>query len=255
MAQSSGPYNSELVNELHRLFPALLYDNEGFTSISDVFDYVNRQMRRNYDVYSSNRYEYLQQHLPQYPPHTPNRRPRNNTSPPPLPRRQRVVRPQEAPPAGQQQQQQQQQQYEEDLSQSEGVLTPILANWLNSLLTPPVQAQAWTYNIPLTGGAGAIAGWGGEEPLNSFLEPIPVPPSPEILRNNTTVYVIAETPADTVCTVCQDSMEQGATVRKLTTCGHTFHRTCVDTWFQRNVHCPTCRHDVRNTAVVLTGAA
>jgi hypothetical protein len=30
-------------------------------------------------------------------------------------------------------------------------------------------------------------------------------------------------------------------------CHHTFHKSCIDTWFQENVHCPVCRHDIRLT--------
>jgi hypothetical protein len=40
-------------------------------------------------------------------------------------------------------------------------------------------------------------------------------------------------------------MSAGHSVRRLNRCGHTFHTTCIDTWFQRNVHCPVCRHDIR----------
>ena len=247
--RGGGPYNSEFVNEVHRLFPALLYDNQSFRSIHEIFDYVNRQMRRNYDVFSNNRQEYFRQYMPQDPhPNTPNRRPRNDALPP-LPRRQRVGRPQEAPPVYYNQGQRVAQQSDvlpDELS--EGTIRPIIANLLNSLLTQPIQAQTWTYNIEPR---GIIPGWGGEGTHNSFLEPVPVPPTPEILRNNTTVYVLAEN-SDTQCVVCQDSMEQGVTVRKLTTCGHTFHRTCVDTWFQSNVHCPTCRHDIREARTVAT---
>jgi hypothetical protein len=82
--------------------------------------------------------------------------------------------------------------------------------------------------------------WGGED-----LEPVPVRPSASVLEQATTVSVLASS-SDNNCTVCQDTMEQGATVRKINACTHTFHRTCIDTWFQTNVHCPTCRHDVRS---------
>ena len=38
----------------------------------------------------------------------------------------------------------------------------------------------------------------------------------------------------------------GEQVRTLTHCGHRFHVLCIDNWFQRNVHCPLCRHDIRD---------
>ena len=51
---------------------------------------------------------------------------------------------------------------------------------------------------------------------------------------------------ESICTICQDRLRQGELTRKLTVCGHSFHKTCVDYWLlNRSVRCPTCRHDVR----------
>jgi E3 ubiquitin-protein ligase RNF38/44 len=47
------------------------------------------------------------------------------------------------------------------------------------------------------------------------------------------------------CVICQDTLSPEQEGRKLLACGHWFHRTCIDTWFTRNVRCPNCRHDVR----------
>ena len=35
-------------------------------------------------------------------------------------------------------------------------------------------------------------------------------------------------------------------VRQLLPCGHLFHETQFDEWFQNNVRCPVCRYDIRN---------
>jgi len=54
------------------------------------------------------------------------------------------------------------------------------------------------------------------------------------------------------CCICLD--ETGFTVRKvkpktcndvLLKCGHTFHRTCIKSWFLKNDACPMCRSELR----------
>ena len=50
-----------------------------------------------------------------------------------------------------------------------------------------------------------------------------------------------------VCPVCQDGLAIADEKRVIRACNHGFHRSCIDTWFQENVHCPVCRHDIRET--------
>jgi hypothetical protein len=52
--------------------------------------------------------------------------------------------------------------------------------------------------------------------------------------------------ADFTCAVCQDVIGREDACRQLQHCRHAFHQTCIDQWFQRNVRCPVCRHDIRN---------
>lgn len=47
----------------------------------------------------------------------------------------------------------------------------------------------------------------------------------------------------TNCAICQDSISSdGCRIR---TCGHVYHRSCLTNWFEMNVRCPVCRHDIR----------
>lgn len=82
------------------------------------------------------------------------------------------------------------------------------------------------------------------EYLFDDLENVPVIPTVEQVANATTVYPINSL-QDDICTICQDNIESGE-VRRITQCGHYFHRNCIDTWLQGNVQCPTCRHDIRS---------
>lgn len=75
------------------------------------------------------------------------------------------------------------------------------------------------------------------------LDNVVVYPTSEQIMNATTVYHV-NTLQDDICTICQDNIQSNE-VRRITHCRHYFHKNCIDTWFERNVHCPTCRYDIR----------
>ena len=52
------------------------------------------------------------------------------------------------------------------------------------------------------------------------------------------------------CAVCQDIIVEADTCRRLRVCRHVYHQSCIDQWFRRSVRCPTCRHDIREAAVL-----
>ena len=47
------------------------------------------------------------------------------------------------------------------------------------------------------------------------------------------------------CAVCQENFTEGQAIRTINHCSHEFHKVCIDEWFNRNVRCPVCRHDIR----------
>jgi hypothetical protein len=82
--------------------------------------------------------------------------------------------------------------------------------------------------------------------LDAFLQPVPVRPTQEQIDSNTTVgNLVSDT--EHTCAICQDTLTADQEGRKLNTCGHWFHRSCIDTWLEGNVHCPVCRHDIRES--------
>ena len=84
-----------------------------------------------------------------------------------------------------------------------------------------------------------------EEQLQSFLsQSVPVYPTAREIENASTTFITTEQQDDN-CAICQDVIESNQSVRCLTYCNHHFHQICIDTWLQRNVHCPSCRHDIR----------
>lgn len=46
------------------------------------------------------------------------------------------------------------------------------------------------------------------------------------------------------CPICLGSVEPGDCVRSLDSCGHTFHRACIDLWLLRRADCPLCKTSV-----------
>lgn len=51
--------------------------------------------------------------------------------------------------------------------------------------------------------------------------------------------------AEADCAVCLDGIKQGQLCRKLSGCGHIFHRKCVDTWLVKVSACPICRTKIQ----------
>lgn len=78
----------------------------------------------------------------------------------------------------------------------------------------------------------------------NFMEPVIVRPTQQQIQANTTSSTLSEASSD-ICAICQDTYSAGANQRTINACHHKFHSQCIDTWFQRNVHCPVCRHDIR----------
>jgi hypothetical protein len=85
----------------------------------------------------------------------------------------------------------------------------------------------------------ATATVGGQQ-----FEDVPVLPTQQQINENTTRQHPSE---EAMCSICQDVMPINQMVRSLNFCGHSFHISCIDQWFSRNVHCPICRHDIRET--------
>lgn len=47
------------------------------------------------------------------------------------------------------------------------------------------------------------------------------------------------------CPICLHVLKAGDSVRQLSTCAHTFHRSCIDLWLLRRADCPLCKQCVK----------
>ncbi|XVF05570.1 hypothetical protein REPUB_Repub05bG0183800 [Reevesia pubescens] len=54
---------------------------------------------------------------------------------------------------------------------------------------------------------------------------------------------------NTECAVCLGEFEEGEWLRNLPNCGHAFHISCIDTWFQSHSSCPLCRSSVSDLTI------
>ena len=80
----------------------------------------------------------------------------------------------------------------------------------------------------------------------AFLDPVAVRPTPQQINAATTIEVVDSD--DETCSICQDTMAPGSNALSLTACDHRFHEGCIRTWLNSSVHCPICRHDIREPA-------
>ena len=90
--------------------------------------------------------------------------------------------------------------------------------------------------------------------LQSFLDQsVVVAPTQQQITSASTLESPTEALEDN-CAICQDTMEAEQSLRRLNHCHHVFHKMCIDTWFRTNVHCPTCRHDIRTAPASATSS-
>lgn len=88
----------------------------------------------------------------------------------------------------------------------------------------------------------------GDAGIQGFLnQRVVIYPTEEEINRATTVYRSTRR-QDDICAICQDDIEANQEFRRINHCNHYFHSDCIDTWFTSNVHCPTCRHDIREVA-------
>ena len=217
----SQPYSISLLNELHAHFPDLLYQPTRFHNVGDVLNYIIGVARRNpYDI---GRQDYERHHPVANPPAPP---PPSSRAIPPRTSVQRVSDIFNQP----------------SLSGSDQ-LYQILYGGLETI---PASRHGRGIMNNLSSSESILSFFNelsNPVPSASFMESVIVRPTQEQIDSATILTTL--NPQSDNCAICQDSMEDGQSVRILNHCIHRFHRECIDTWFQSHVTCPTCRHDIR----------
>jgi hypothetical protein len=118
---------------------------------------------------------------------------------------------------------------------------------LNALLTIPTNVNAHT--VPLNSLNSLL----GTNDLLSLLtnslnfQDVLVIPTMNQIDAASRIIEHADVAAEENCAICQEHTIPGqqSPWRRLH-CSHQFHTSCIMPWFQRDVHCPVCRADIRD---------
>lgn len=205
-------YDVSFLDALHTYFPAILYgEPEQFGGAAELVRYIQTQVQQRFDLFSSGRRTY------------------NNTNQvlQTPPRAQPRAQPRPIPPR---------------------TANTGLAN-IATLLTAIDTGYTLHENTINTSILNSIFGVPNviRNPIPEILEPVVVRPTPSQIAAGTQLELVDAN--DENCAICQDRMEPGSEARVIRVCDHRFHTECIDTWFQRSVLCPTCRHDIRDEPV------
>ncbi len=219
-------YGISLLDDLHNLFPEILYDPLRFQQntlvqfvrerTEELFDVEFARNRAYYRLYIQPRSASISASIPV--PTTPPPRARQS-SPPPLPVRSRSFR---VP-----------------------LTVPIMTTTdINDTIDTTMNTTMNLLTTAFLGGLGS-----GSADLQDLLAPVAVFPTADQIAQASILSSI-EPPADVACAICQDHAPPSGTHewRILRSCTHRFHKQCIDVWFRQNVHCPVCRHDIREPA-------
>lgn len=227
-------YSIQLLNELHNHFPELLYNPRRFQNIQDVLSYIRSVAE--VSPYDIGLQMYNNRPTNQRVPARHNVTSVPNNIPPAVPNPSPTLQPL---PAGAGV-------YNIPVNSTipQAFLTTVFEENLPTRVRMPLNTNTNVLMNTLLGGLfGDIMGNGIN--LNAFLnERVPVYPTNEEIQNASTTFRAGRQQED-LCAICQDEIESNQDVRRLIHCGHYFHQDCIDTWFRGNVHCPTCRHDIR----------
>jgi len=264
----ANPYGSLILNDLHHYFPDLLYQPHRFQNVQDVLGYIVQIAQRNsYDhlrnTYNQNSssesdskeiYEFNRSSSAYSV--QPSTQPAQGMQPPQPSQASHGMQSSEASQASNEsfQRQSVDQPASNASTEAEQLLRTIFQrrSIFNPISRPP--ANRFRISMPLDL-SNYYSVYSSQSPdilqtlsqlSSDLLRPVIVRPTEEQLAQNTYVYR-SEVSHNENCSICQDPMEAGQETRTILACSHCFHRECIDRWFQENVRCPTCRHDVRES--------
>ena len=248
LLRMANPYHVQLLNDLHHHFPEVLYNHPRFHSIHQLLGYINDIVRSN-PQHQAYHYYHQQYHARYHTPNLYNEIMDDALLVPPPVYPQSMYRSgnrnaQDANP------------YIDAIRSMPPAPTPIVspppvpsprsAPPREDAAEPPVRFRSFISlgSVNLSTFLNQLLQDSLPENLDD-LEDVSIIPTDEQLRNNTTVQRLEQNHADN-CAICQDQMMATHDVRTITHCQHMFHLQCIDTWFQRHIQCPCCRHDIRD---------
>lgn len=87
--------------------------------------------------------------------------------------------------------------------------------------------------------------------LRSFHNPVVVRPSEADVARATEELLFSDIPhpINNSCPISLELFQSDQLVTQLRHCHHIFNRHSLSQWFQNNVRCPVCRHDIREETI------
>ena len=245
-------YGVRLLDDLHNYFPAVLYDPTQFQTVQDLLTYVRLQTQSRFNPFQSGLREYQATYISHPLPRQPRANPLQSTrgGRARMNNNNRIVTetyefipsliypdleiPLLVPPSASAS--------SASAYASEPIpsLAPASASASATNLGPARLESTLTNSIFDTALVRALLN------LNSYdLESVIVRPTQQQIDRATTLRAAVVADESESCSVCQECYTEGQALRVIHHCHHQFHKDCVDRWFERNVRCPVCRHDVR----------
>ena len=114
--------------------------------------------------------------------------------------------------------------------------------------TPRTRYIAQTPSNPLFNAINAI--------FTQPFQDVVVAPTSEQISSATRIFPFTNNSdiLNTQCPITLEQFENGQQICQIIHCGHCFAEASIRNWFQRNVHCPVCRYDIRDDLYTNTDA-
>jgi hypothetical protein len=218
-------YNVGLLDDIHNYFPELLYRPQNFSTVQDVLYYIQNQTQTRLNPFSVGFQRYngenpiLNSTVPL--PRTV------TTTPPPIHIQPHV-----------------------EVYETMVDLSPFLSN-----ITSQSPSILQGTHIPQTSLIdGVLNILSPARTAASFYTPVTVRPTAHQIEAATNLTMATgyehtgDDEHDGLCSICQDKYVDGQAIRIIRHCNHRFHKSCIDSWFEQNVHCPICRYDIREAS-------
>jgi len=209
-------YSLPILNELHELFPDLLYRPSRFQTSNDVLEYIiDQSIRRPYHEEMIRRereqHEQLQERITRIRESSANV---------------------QLPPQRAESQQRAVAELEREIYGAELHREPIAQE--PDIISVSTSSLEQLLEFLIESGLSNASS-------RSYFSRLSIS---EHLERATTVRELIAT-YDGVCTICHEEMTSGQHVRQIHHCNHMFHQLCIDRWFVQRPTCPTCRYDIR----------
>ena len=214
-----------MLDDIHNYFPAFLYEQSRFQSVSDVFQYMNQQIDAHCNLFRRG----LNQYNRRNPPVSLSRsQPRIIT--------QEYV---DIIPL-----------FQQRARTSTGVGTGAgvgVGTGVGTGTGAGTGAGVGTIPLNYTFGQSLLSEYLTSifQPPTNTMESVPIIPSVSQINASTSLESANLDSEDENCSICQEHYTEGQAIRTINHCEHKFHKNCIDIWFARNVHCPVCRYDIR----------